>query len=111
MIMQIGNTRKYIPLIFLSEDDSAKIYLRFAAYVVWALGLIYILILLCLCINIRISIAVIKTSAIYLSLNLHNFIVPLLAFVTCIGYIVLWIYIAIHVFSIGEITAANDTIF
>ena len=93
------------------EGDNARIYIRLLSYVVWALGALYICVLLCLCMNIRISIAVLKTSAIFLSLNMHSMLVPLLSFVLSVGYICLWLYIAIYVFSMGEITAANSTIF
>ena len=97
--------------IYFSEGDNARIYMKILAYFVWALSVLYVLFLLCLCLNIRISIAVLKTSAVFLSLNMHSMIVPLISFVLCGVYVIGWLYAFAYVISIGEITAHNETIF
>lgn len=89
------------------EGDTARIYIKLLAYVIWGLAFIYLLILLCLCINIQISIAVMKTSAIFVSDNLKTAIVPFFALIFTALFVIGWIAGAVCLFSVGDIVAVT----
>jgi hypothetical protein len=85
------------------EGDTARIYIKLCAYVIWGLAVIYFLILLCMCINIQIAIAMMKTSAIFVSHNLKTVFVPFFAFIFVGIFVIGWVIGAVCLFSVGEI--------
>lgn len=76
-------------------------YLKWAAYILWALDVV-VLILMCCCYNaIKLGIAIFKTTSMYVQHNLKIFALPGIMFFVEIFWAAFWIFCAVYIFSVG----------
>ena len=91
-------------IILLYRDNSnTKKYLHIGAYLAWTLTALFFLIILCLYNNIKIATAVLKTSATFISDNMHTLLIPIFSMIFTISFGLVWMTISIFLFSAGEI--------
>ena len=87
------------------EDHDYYTWLKYAAYVIWGVGALFLCCICCCWTAIRIGIAVYKTTAQYIASNLRIFLIPFVTYIVCIVWLAAWLISFIFVFSIGEPTA------
>eukprot|EP00921_Rhytidocystis_pertsovi_P000886 GHVQ01001531.1.p1 GENE.GHVQ01001531.1~~GHVQ01001531.1.p1 ORF type:complete len:731 (-),score=96.12 GHVQ01001531.1:505-2640(-) len=83
--------------IEISESNRAA--LLYGGYVVWGLGVIFLLSIICMFKKIREGIAIVKTAAMFMYNTPTILFVPLVSFVVNLIYLVVWIIIALYLMS------------
>jgi len=92
----------------MPETDQYKNYYLYGSYVVWGISAA---LLCCACFNmknIRIGVAVMKCTAAFIGGTPQVFLVPPLAAVLIVAWLGIWLIIAVHIFSVGEIKPSAE---
>lgn len=79
--------------------------------VLYVWGAISLIIILASIHSISVSIAVVKTSAMFVFSNFLIVFVPLLSAGFISGYVLLWIYVAVYLWSVGSVSQASNSPF
>lgn len=80
-----------------------KEHFKYVAFGVWALSALYLVIFSCLWKSLQIALTVIQAASDFVGSNLRVMLVPLIAFILHLAFIVAWIAGTVMVLSIGEI--------
>lgn len=83
-------------------EEHKEIYL-YGSYVVWGLAGVIFICTLINCKNIKIGVAVIKCTAAFIGGTPQVFLLPPLAIVVILTWLVYYVFIAVHIASVGEI--------
>ena len=92
----------------MDETDKYKQYYLIGAYVVWGIAALILLCVLCNCKNIRIGVAVMKATAQFIGSTPQVFLAPPIAIIFILAWLALWVLIAVHIMSIGELKPRED---
>lgn len=66
--------------------------LWYSSFVVWALGIVWIIVIICLAGRIRLAIALNKVAAEYLAMNPSTVLIPVVQALIGIGWCIIWFY-------------------
>lgn len=99
-----GGWMLYQYSLTIPEGDQYKEYYLYGSYAVAGLAGVILLCTLINCKNIRIGIAVMKCTAQFISSTPQVFIVPPLAIIFIVAWMMTWLVFALFLASVGEIT-------
>ena len=91
----------------VKELENQKYYL-YGAYAVWGFAAIIFICVCCNWKNIRIGIAVMKCTASFIGSTPQIFAVPPVAILLLIVWFAVWIIIALHIGSVGNVQPRED---
>lgn len=94
MLYQIGKD--------MPEADEYKPYYTYGSYAAWGILALFICCLLCNCKNIKIGIAIMKTTAQFIKDTPQVFILPPVAALFCMVWLIVWLITAFFIASVGE---------
>lgn len=89
---------------YLPVTSTVYIVLTWASYLLWGFSALTCLLLLCCYNSIKLGIAVFKTTSQYIQANMNIFALPVVGFVICTLWLLLWFSATIMVFSTGTPT-------
>ncbi len=84
-------------------SDKTK-YWEYGMYGFWIGSGVYALVILFLCNRIRLGVAILKCTASFIGRNPSIFIVPVVFLFLILVWVVVWMFFAIFIYTIGEIT-------
>jgi len=90
------------------EGDSTRDILKYCAYGIWGLTVIYLLILLCCCSRIQLGLAIMDATSQFIADVTSVFTVPVVFFFLILVWTLFWIISAVYVFSVGEAKPRED---
>ena len=99
-----GGVYVYLQADTYEPESDYRDYVKYAAYVIWGIAVLYLLCICCCWSAIRLGIAVYKTTANYVTSNLRIFFLPLGAYLTAGLWLAAWMVSALYVFSVGDPT-------
>jgi hypothetical protein len=85
----------------MNDAEQYKNYYIYGSYGVMGLGGFILLCVLCQCKNIRVGVAVMKCTAAFIGGTPQVFLVPPLASVLILAWLVVWLVIGVFIFSVG----------
>eukprot|EP00445_Apocalathium_hangoei_P011186 CAMPEP_0203874924 /NCGR_PEP_ID=MMETSP0359-20131031/20538_1 /ASSEMBLY_ACC=CAM_ASM_000338 /TAXON_ID=268821 /ORGANISM="Scrippsiella Hangoei, Strain SHTV-5" /LENGTH=1007 /DNA_ID=CAMNT_0050793713 /DNA_START=65 /DNA_END=3089 /DNA_ORIENTATION=- len=74
------------------DGQSMRDALYYMSFVVWALGLIWIILIMCFVSRIRLAIALNKVAAVFLASNPTILLVPIVQGIVSVGWILIWFF-------------------
>ena len=85
------------------KEEQKKMYYTYGSYVVWGISAVLLCCALCNQKNIRIGVAVMKCTAMFIGGTPQVFLIPPVAIVVIMSWLIFWLIMALHVFSVGEL--------
>lgn len=96
------------PIICSVKELEMQKYYLYGAYAVWGFAAIIFICVCCNWKNIRIGIAVMKCTASFIGSTPQIFAVPPVAILLLIVWFAVWIIIALHIGSVGNVEPRED---
>ena len=93
-----SNAKDYKP------DDKTQKTIKYAAYGLYGLGVVFFIALCCLWHNLAVAIAVLKTSAVIVMRNIRMLFMPFFSSLLVCLWMISWISVFILLVSTGKIT-------
>jgi hypothetical protein len=81
------------------SQEAMRDVLYYSSFVIWALGVIWIIVILCMVSRIRLAIALNKVAAVFLGTNPHILLVPIVQAVVAIVWVTIWLFGASYLLS------------
>jgi len=81
------------------SNKTARDALYYSSFVIWGLGLIWLIVILCMVNRIRLAIALNKVAAVYVASNPTTLLIPVVQAILGITWCVLWFYAASFLLS------------
>ena len=92
----------------MADTNEQKPYYLYGSYTVAGICAILLICAICNQKNIRVGVAVMKCTAAFIGGTPQVFLVPPIASVIVVGWLVIWVFIAAHIASVGEIKPRDD---
>ena len=86
------------------ENTKNRSELKTWAIIAWVCAALYLIILLCICNQLALALAILEAAAEYVNDAWRALLVPIFGFFVIVLFYVVWIVVAVFVYSVGEIT-------